>query len=245
MLPGPSRFLRYAYMPNRLGYCGGSDNSALFEYGVQGQVDQGLIELERQFEGAYPYLQLIAMANGIGDPLSAKVVEAYWIGNGLLDHVDLGALYNSVEERFRTRMAPREWPWLASKAVAGARPHHSFHVFDIYPRVGLMQSGLIDRVVETMQNCLIRWGRVSEALGAELVVSAPGLCIEQGKLALTAPRREIVTRSYDGRGFVDNIHEGDWVAIHWSWACDTLTSAQKSHLEHYTRWNLALCNETM
>jgi hypothetical protein len=245
MLPGPSFFLRYAFMPNSLGYCGGNDPIALLEYGVAGKVDQGLIELERQFEGAYPYLQLIAAANGIPDPLSRPVVEAYWIGNELLDRVDLRRLHDSVEERFRSRTDAREWPWLAAKAPAGARPHHSFHVLDVFPRVGLMRSGVADQVVETMQNCLIRWGQVREAVGAALIVEAPGLQLVQGRLQLSPPRSEVVSRWHDGRGFVDDAHEGDWVALHWGWACDVLSPGQQARLERYTRWHMQLCNQTL
>ena len=37
-----------------------------------------------QFEGAWPYLQLIAASNGIAEPLDPRVVEAYWTGNRLV-----------------------------------------------------------------------------------------------------------------------------------------------------------------
>ena len=245
MLPGPLLFSHYAFMPNHLGYCGGSDSLALLEYGVSNQVDQGLIELERQFEGAYPYLQLIARANGLADPLDIRVVEAYWIGNDLLDRVDVGALYASLQERFRPRTDSRDWFWLASKAPAGARPHHSFHVLEVYPRVGLMRSGLVDRLVETMGHCLIRWGRVCTVSGPQLVVEAPALRHESGRLQLTEPRPEMVTRWHAGRGFVDAAHVGDWVALHWGWACDVLTLRQQASLERYTRWHLTLCNQTI
>jgi hydrogenase maturation factor len=245
MLPGPLLFLRYAFMPNQLGYCGGSDSQALLEYGIANRVDRGLLELERQFEGAFPYLELIARTNDIVDPLDRQVVEAYWIGNSLLDRVDIGALYASLEERFRPRTNSKDWPWLAFKAPAGAKPHHSFHVLEVYPRVGLMRSGLVDRLVDTMKNCLIRWGRVCAVSGPQLVVEAPTLHHDSGKLQLTEPRRETVVRWHDGRGFVGDVREGDWVAIHWGWACDVLTLRQQANLERFTRWHLTLCNQTI
>lgn len=242
---GPLLFSHYAFMPNHLGYCGGSDSLALLEYGVSGQVDGGLLDLERQFEGAYPYLQLIARTNGVADPLDAGVVEAYWIGNSLTDRVNLGAFYASVQERFRSRTNPREWKWLDAKAPAGARPHHSFHVLEVYPRVGLMRAGVVDQVVGTMHNCLIRWGRVVSVDGAHLVVEAPALRQEGGKLRLSPPRPEVARRQHNGMGFVDAAGEGDWVALHWGWACDGLSSEQQAYLERYTRWHLDLCNQTI
>lgn len=244
-MEGPQLFLRYAYRPNLLGYCGGDDHRALLEYGLDGRTDQGLIELERQFEGAYPYLQLIARANNIADPFDRRVVEAYWIGNHLLERVDMGELYRSLEERFRRRTAPQEWRWLAAKAPAGARPHHSFHVFDVFPRTGLMRSGAVDHLVETMDRCRIRPGRVMAVAGPELMVRVRPLVLRAGKLALGEPRVETVSRWLDGRGFVDSTGEGDWVSIHWGWACDVLTPRQRADLERYTRWHLRLCNRTV
>lgn len=244
-MDGAQRFLRYAFMPNRLGYCGGEEHGALLEYGVEGRSDGGLVALARQFEGAYPYLQLIARANGIAEPLDARVVEAYWIGNELLERVDMGTLFRSLEERFRGRTKPKEWPWLAAKAPAGARPHHSFHVLDVFPRVGLMQSGAADHVLETIEQCRIRWGRVLRVDGATLLVEVVPLVLRDGALALGPPRVETVTRWVDGRGFVDAVREGAQVAVHWGWACDTLSPRQRANLERYTRRHLALCNQTL
>lgn len=242
---GPLLFARYAFKPNALGFCGGDDDRALFEYTTTATIDAGLVQLERQFEGAYPYLQLIAHANGIGDPFDRRVVEAYWVGNELLDRVDMGLLYDSLEARFRAKTTNSTWAWLASKVPAGARPHHSFHVFEIYPRAGMMKSGAVDHVFETMEQCRIRWGRVTSVIGPELLVEVQALKQEAGKLVLAPAATETIRRWVDGKGFVDNVRQGDWVTIHWGWACDTLTPAQRGRLERYTRWHLDLCNQTL
>jgi Family of unknown function (DUF6390) len=76
--PGPLLFARYAYAPNALGYCGADEPRTLLEYGDAKESDRGLAELARTFEGAWPYLQLIASANRIEDPLDPRVVDAYW-----------------------------------------------------------------------------------------------------------------------------------------------------------------------
>src|SRR6184192_4749074 len=64
-LAGTLRFIRYAFMPNRLQYCGGDDNHTLFEHAVARQPEPGLHSLLRKFTGAYPYLRLIARSAGI------------------------------------------------------------------------------------------------------------------------------------------------------------------------------------
>jgi hydrogenase maturation factor len=244
MYTGPQLFLRYAFMPNQLGYCGGDDHRALLQYGLAGQTDQGLRELEQQFDGAYPYLQLIAHANDIADPLDRRVVEAYWLGNGLLDRVDASLLHDSTVERFKSRTSSREWPWLAAKPLAGTLPHHSFHVLEIYPRTGLLRSGARDHLVETMSQCCIRWGQVEAVVGPTLVVRAPAIVLADGKLRLTESRMETVNRWVDRQGFVDDVQAGEWVAIHWGWACDRLSDRQRASLARRTRQHLDICNQT-
>lgn len=245
MIPGPLLFARYAFKPNELGYCGGSDNLALFQYTTEGVVDGGLLQLERQFEGAYPYLQLIARANKIADPLDSRVVEAYWVGNELLDKVDMGLLFDSITMRFKAKTPSKEWRWLESKIPAGARPHHSFHVFEVYPRAGFMKSGAVDHLFDTMEQCRIRWGQVEEVLPRDLVVSTSALEWHEGKLRLSEPRREQVQRAIDGQGFVDEAVPGSWVSIHWGWACDHLDERQVENLRRYTEWQLRLLNTTL
>ncbi len=242
---GALLFARYAFRPNALGFCGGDDDRALFAYATEDVVDPGLMQLERQFEGAYPYLQLIAHANGIADPFDRRVVEAYWIGNGLLERVDMGLLFDSLGQRFRAKTTPKTWRWLASKVPAGAHPHHSFHVFEIYPRAGMMKSGAVDHVFETMEQCRIRWGRVVEAAGANLVVRVRPLRQLAGKLSLGPTTLETVQRWVDGTGFVDGVTPGEWVSIHWGWACDRITPTQVRALDRYTRWHIDLCNQTL
>ena len=58
----------------------------------------GAVADRRGFEGAYPYLELIASENGIADPLDARVVEAYWLGNDLLEHVGPRARHDDLSE---------------------------------------------------------------------------------------------------------------------------------------------------
>jgi hypothetical protein len=119
-IAGPSmkghRFIRYAFMPNRLRYCGGTDdNRTIFEYGIEHEVDRGLEPLLRKFTGALPYLQLIARTNNIPDPFHERVVDAYWIGNELLEGVEVRQLYDSLLERFGKQLQGRTREWVLGK----------------------------------------------------------------------------------------------------------------------------------
>ena len=136
----------------------------------------------RRFGGALPYLQLIARANGIADPFDARVVEAYWIGNSLLDGVEVRTLYDHLRERFNKQLSGRTRDLILGKAPAGARPHHSFHVFDIHSRLGELEHSLA-----TLDNCRVSWGRVQVVDAGELVVERSALLLRDGKLVLGEP----------------------------------------------------------
>jgi hypothetical protein len=118
---GPLMFVRYAYPPNALGYCGPSDFAAFREYAVAGVVDRGLIQLAQTFAGAWPYLELIAHGCGIGDPLDRRVVEAYWVGNDLLDKIPVTDIGESMQERFRARIGGK-FPFLAEGVLCEPGP---------------------------------------------------------------------------------------------------------------------------
>jgi hypothetical protein len=242
---GPVAFARYAYGPNRLGYCGPDAVEELFGEGSTGGDDRALRELARSFEGAWPYLELIARSNGIADPLDRNVVEAYWLGNSLLERVGRGPLADSLAMRFRPKLRADGWRWLAGKPEAGAVPVHAFHVLDVFPRIGLLRSGAIDRALEVMDSCRIRWGRVLERDGEWLVVSVVPLGLEDGRLVLGPARPERVQGWRDGAGFVDGADVGDVISIHWSWACERLTGAQLGRLVAWTRHELAVANTTI
>lgn len=242
---GPVLFARYAYGPNRLGLCGPDDAPALFGGTTEGGDERDLRHLARGFEGAYPYLELIARANGIADPLDRRVVDAYWLGSGLLDAVTPDVFADSLRLRFRPRLGPPTWRALESSAPAGAKPVHAFHVLDVFPKVGLMRSEQVDDVLRTMDSCRIRWGRVLERDGDALVVNAVPLAFTDGKLTLGAPRRERITAWHDGKGFLGDVAAGDVVSIHWDWACDRLDASALARLRSWTQRQLAIANETI
>ena len=240
LLAGPLRFVRYGFMPNRLRYCGGDDNRTLLEYGVAGVVDGGLAPLLRRFTGALPYLQLIARANGIADPFDDRVVEAYWIGNHLLEGVGVRQLYDALLERFGKQLQGRTRELVLGKAPAGARPHHSFHVLDVHSRVGAL-----DHSLQTLDNCRVSWARVLRLQGAEAIVERQPLVLRQGKLALDPARQERLLRQVDGHGFVEDAQPGDWVAVHWGWVCEVLDAPRLANLRRASASLLALANQTI
>ncbi|MDP9444327.1 MAG: DUF6390 family protein [Actinomycetota bacterium] len=243
MEAGPVLFVRYAFPPNQHGYCGPSDSASFFEYGATGTVDPGLRIHAQQFAGAWPYLQLIAASTGIADPLDRRVVEAYWVGNALLDRVGVSALGGSMEERFRFRAGPR-FTSLSEGFLAGGVPHHSFHVFCIYPWVGLLgDDRRATHALTVLDKCRIRWGRVRGLHGAHVTVESSPLTWDGRRLELGPPETETALRARDGVSLLDGLAVGDWVSLHWEWVCDRLSARQLARLRGYTRRHLAIVND--
>ena len=232
-LPGSGalHFARFAFRPNALGYCGGQAPGELFDRVVAGADDPDLRRLCGEFAGARPYLELLAQAPSAGGPLDPAVVEAYWVGGALLETLRPEAFQADLEHRVRPRARADDWRWLAGKPAQGAVPHHAFHVLEIYPRLGLTGDGSRDAIVSTMERCLVRPARVTARDGDQLLVMARPLTVDEGVLRFTDERPERILAGIDGRGFVDDAQPGDWIAVHWGWACDVLTPDRYAALE--------------
>ncbi|MGI9609133.1 MAG: DUF6390 family protein, partial [Acidimicrobiia bacterium] len=215
------------------------DVDALVAYGVSGVSDPGLRQLVGAFEGAYPYLELIAAASRIRDPLDERVVEAYWIGNRLLMGVDMALMGGSMTERFRKK-AGRNWDRVAEAVWAGGLAHHSFHVFAVYPWAGFMREGRIDEPLRVMDRCRIRWGKVAAVDGDTVTVRSRRLVWADGALVLAQPEAEVVQASPAA-----TVSVGDWVSLHWEWVCDRLTARQLANLRGFSAHHLRLVNEEL
>lgn len=239
---GPTRFARFAYPPNALGLCGPDDHLALAGYAASGEVDGGLRRLAEGFEGAWPYLRLLAGSAGTDDPLDGRVVEAYWLGNDLSEQVPRRLLAGEVDARFGRR-AGSSRDRLRAAVVAGLPLTHGFHVFAVYPWVGLLRSGAAAQACRVLDRCRIRWGTVEVVLGDRaLVRSRPLQIAEQPSgphLVLGEPVVEEVTVGIGGDGFVSELRPGDAVALHWDWVCERLDAAALGRLRRHTAADLA------
>jgi hypothetical protein len=240
--PGPLLFARYAYPPNALGLCGADRPRTLLEYGDARVSDLGLAEVARSFDGAWPYLKLIADANRIADPLDARVVEAYWVGSGLLDHVNADELARHIDDRFRGRIGRAE-EQIFSVVAAGAVPHHCFHVFAVYPWLGLLRTGIVDQPLQILDQCRTT-PAVVQSCGEDgaLTVLARPLLWESGALLLGEPQSRSVRWQTDGLAFVDRPAPGDHVSLHWDFVCDRLSPASARALQRANQLAIAAVN---
>jgi len=239
-ISGPLLFSWYAHPPNQLGYCGPVDHRAFLEAAADGSDVRTLAHMALEFDGALPYLDLIARCNGMDDFLDYRVVEAYWIGNDLLDQVGRRAMMAMVEERF-SALAGLRIHTVTAAATKGVA-HHSFHVLAAYPWIGLLRSGIKEPSIQVMDGCRISWGRVVAVQGDTVLVSRRPLVFDGIALALgdeqIFPARYSVARA----SLIDHLVVGDLVALHWGWICDRLSRSSCVWLRRCTEANLRAVN---
>ena len=237
-MSGAVQFACFALPPNAYGYCGPADLDLVAELVATGEsAADEMRAVAQQFEGAWPYLQFLSESVG-SDPLAAEVVEAYWIGNSLLADVDTLAWGNSVDDRFRSRAGSR-WRVLAD-GIAGGVPNHAFHVFCVYPWVGLLRAGFTDHALEVIDQCRIRWGTVVEVIGSEVLVRSAPLTWDGRRLGHGPERIETVRLPVEDTSAVS---KGDAVALHWDYVCQVLSARQLEYLIRYHDRHMAIANE--
>jgi hypothetical protein len=244
MTDGLLRCSRYAFGPNRLHYCGPDANQELFSYIDEEAADPGLEQLLKGFATMYPYLRLIAHANNIRDVFDERVVEAYWIGNSLLDRVQVRAFFShlSDEQQLKKRMGWEMVNVLGEKIVRGAVPHHSFHVFEVWKRTGHLDK---EHTLESMDSCRISWGKVERVDGPFLDVVSEPLVLTDGKLALGAGVKKRLQRSLGAELDIDSLQPGQFLTFHWGVPCEVVSVQQAAELKRRTLEHIRFANETL
>jgi hypothetical protein len=167
------------------------------------------------------------------------------VGNPLLSRVRADHLIAQLDERFSRRMGA-SWTDLATLVASGARPHHNFHVFGVYPWVGMLRGGRPDTPLHVLDSCRIAWGRVESLRDTQATVRARRLVWTGRELLLGPAEPRLATvAAPGGRSLAPAVHAGDWVSLHWDWVCDVLDARQVHALHHYTTTHLALVNHAL
>jgi hypothetical protein len=93
--------------------------------------------------------------------------------------------------------------------------------------------------LHVVDSCRIGWGSVTQVDDASLVVATRHHEYDAGVLWLTPERVEAISWNLDDDTFIEEVSLGEHVAIHWDFACDTLTADEVDQLEKWTMWQLA------
>ncbi len=243
-MDGILRCSRYAFGPNRLHYCGPDANREILAYIQEGVIDPGLQKLLSAFQTMYPYLRHIAEANEIENPFDERVVEAYWIGNELLETIEKKKFYRHLLEglELKKRLGGKSFERITDKIDQGAVPHHSFHVLDIWKRTGHIER---EQTLESMDSCRISWGKVREVDGPRVVVDTEPLMYSDKKLYLGPPVRKEIRRRLESEPDIEQLRTGQIVSIHWGVPCEVISFQQAQTLRRYTLRHIRLANLTL
>ncbi|OBB74035.1 DUF6390 family protein [Mycobacterium sp. 852014-52144_SCH5372336] len=228
---GPTVFGRYAYPPNELGYCGPAG----------GGGTSGLASHAHEFDGAWPYLTVIAETVGTSDALDDEVVRSYWIGGRALSKVDPDHLLARLRASFTGQVTGMLDTVPSTPDVLA---HHSFHVFVVYPWVKFLGRDA-DTAMGVMQACRIRWGTVTSVTGDRAEITSRPLTYGDGRLVLGDPRAERITWKRGEQSLAPRPQPGMIVSAHWDWICGTLTDEEAADLEGATQATLDLVNSIL
>lgn len=230
---------RFSIATNRLQYCGPADAAPDLYHAIV--TEEGHREARDQlsrFEALMPYLEAIGQKHGL-DPFDARVVEAYWLGNELLDgftRAEYEALIGALARRGLPRSMAKE---LTERLPDQPIPHHMFHV--AYVGVGSV-TGHVETTIANMEACRPAWAKVMGKDETKLRLEQPRLALEAGRLVLG--KAASVELSYDVRALPD-LEVGDSVAVHWGWPALRLDERRRAALEEYSRRSLDAVNRAV
>jgi hydrogenase maturation factor len=213
---------KYAFTPNCLGYCGTPDFIPLLRSADEGKMVGEL----KKFHPYYAYLSLIARENG-REPFDEDVLEAFWIGNKLLENVSHESLRAFIMGELFPKGHPRA-ARLSSGLPHGLVPHHSFNSLYIN-----FVTDQVEKSISNFDSCCVLPGKVISLSGNS--ISLERYSIEPGPSI--GKKREDVLLEFDGIRFIDEVGEGDLVSVHWGMAIELLTKEQEAAMLRYTKRN--------
>jgi len=238
-MDGAALCARFSIATNRLQFCGPSDaEPTLYAAITRGeQLDQARAAL-RRFEALYPYLEAFGAKHHLA-PFDEQVVEAYWLGNSLLDAFDREDFQRLLDALVR-RGLPRSTATRLSAHLPGHPiPHHAFHVG--FVGVGEV-TGHVPTTLANMESCRPTLAKVVQVGRDSLEVDRRPLVVVDQRLSLGEPMRARL--AFDPR-ILPGVTAGDCVALHWSHPAVVLTPAQAIALERYTERAFAAANEAL
>ncbi len=227
----------YGFPPNRLHFCGPEKQNDLLGYLKTSKTDTGLMEILQKFETVYPYLKLIAGASHIKDPFNRRVVEAYWLGNSLLNNIKTREFSSHLSKdlNLRKKIPSNRLNKILSTTESGF-PYHTFHVLNIFMRSG---RHAVPHTLSTMDNCRISWGEIikindlglknKEKVSNIYYIKTNKLKMINNQLHLNK-KPEIMQILSIGQKY----KSGDWVSVHWGYICEKITSLQIKQLKYFT-----------
>ncbi len=255
---------RFSLPPNSLGYCGKDSASEKFKECIIHGKCKEVGEEVKHFIVLYPYLKTIAGITKL-PVFSYEVIESYWIGNDLLKKAK-PEHYAFLLKNFEKQGVPDFFvKELQQKPPKVFIPNHLFQVLHV--GVG-RASGAVPFNLESINNCMIRWGEVVKIQNEKAVINLHSLDVLENskKYVIASDQRErgnpvvirdcfVVPPRNDRKEYtlvvkkktvsfnhelVPGIKTGNVVAIHWNMVVKILTKDEVEKLKYWTKQCLVL-----
>lgn len=252
---------RFALQPNLLGYCGRKSATAIFyDCIVNNRYDKVREELEK-FIVLNPYLQTIAEIIG-QDPYDFAVIEAYWLGNDLLSQIKPRNYTLLIQNLAKQGVPEFLISEIKDKIPKEFIPIHLFNILHV--GVG-KASGSVPFNLDSINNCMVRWGRVKEiekkdmALGISKDDIRTKYNQQTVKNQITNLKFKLVTvetvklvqknKHYQLENsletipylseLVGDLKAGDIITAHWGWIAMRITQRSQLKLQKWTKGLIA------
>lgn len=218
---------RYSLPPNSLGYCGKGSATEKFKKCIIHGDCTGVDEEISHFIVLYPYLKTIAELSG-KNIFDYAVGECFWLGNDLINQAKITD-YELLLQNLYTQGVPEDFiNELRKKQPAQFIPFHLFQVLHV--GVG-KSSGAVPFNLDSINNCMIRWGKVIEIRDDTLKAEMNSLKMNNDKYELTLLP---VEAKYDPL-ILKDLKIGDTVTMHWGLVNNILTQKEENNLEFWSK----------
>lgn len=218
---------RFSLPPNSLGYCGKNSAPEKFKACILGGDCDGVEGEISKFIVLYPYLKTLAKITRLS-AFSYKVIEGYWIGNDILKTANPED-YKILLRNFLEQGVPDFFvDELKERKPVVFIPNHLFQV--LFIGVG-RASGAVPFNLESINNCMIRWGRVEKIDNKFLYVNLNSLKKTGNYYTFFKKRGRFPYRN----DFLPGLKLGDFIAVHWKQVVKKLTKEEVKKLEYWTK----------
>jgi hypothetical protein len=218
---------RFSLSPNSLGYCGLNSAGAKFKTCIKRGECEGVKNEIKNFIVLHPYLRALARITK-KSKFSYEAFEGYWLGNNLLEKAKPQD-YLLLLKYFKEQGVPEFFiEELKQKTPKVFIPNHLFQVLHV--GVG-KASGSVPFNLETINNCMIRWGKVEKIIGEKTLINLNSLKKKaKNSYVLTKIKAKIPFKAW----LTKDLKTGDIAAVHWNLIVKILTKKEEESLKYWT-----------